>query len=92
MPIYLPICIAAHTPVRNECGSPLLYRHMLIREFCVAAGAKPEIAALTSLIVTTNSKPGSAVRHSSSFILSVTSDTSDHCLVMFGGQAVVAFG
>lgn len=65
---------------------------MLIREFCVAASARPEIATFMSLTVTTNSKPGSAVRHGISFTLSVTGETSDHCLVLFGGQVWVAFG
>lgn len=57
----------------------------------MTASARPEIATLTSLTVTTNSKPGSAVRHGSSFILSVTGETSGHCLVFFGGQAFVVF-
>lgn len=52
MSIYLPICIAAYTHTRNGSGNPLLQRHMLIRELCVAASARPEIATLTSLTVT----------------------------------------
>lgn len=57
----------------------------------MAASARPETATLTSLTVTTNSKPGSAVRHGSSSILSGTGETSDHSLVLFGGQVLVVF-